>query len=233
MARGTLRQLVCVELPYRCVRLKLTREQYSNYTAFVYTIESTPEKGCLQTRSRHGREATVYLSFILDYYDSLPEYSVFAHAGPEQWHNDVVGPTTKANLPHGPKTIDSLAQFRFEAVDAYGYVNLRCSHHPGCPTSVRPHHPSTLDMALMGARASFAEIYMEIFAVSRDQVPEQIGNVCCAQFVVSRKQILARPRSDYERMLLWADRTHLTNHYGVGWVFEKLWPIIFGEEAIQ
>lgn len=39
-----------------------------------------------------------------------------------------------------------------------------------------------------------------------------------------------REKREYERMLNWAGRTNLTNDFGVGWVFEKVWHVIFGME---
>ncbi|PYH76645.1 hypothetical protein BO82DRAFT_358969 [Aspergillus uvarum CBS 121591] len=189
---------------------------------FVYTTDANPAPHLLTPRTIRGREATAYLSFIIDYYDRLPSYTFFVHSDHDQWHNDLFGPNT------GP----ILRNLRLEAVDARGYLNLRCEHEPGCPTSVQPWSPSNLDKQNRDIRAYFAEVYQILFDVPADQVPEQIGNVCCAQFAVSRARILQRPRSDYERMLRWADETKLTDSFGVGWVFEKIWHIIFGMEAI-
>lgn len=35
-----------------------------------------------------GHEASIYLTFIIDYYDSLPNYTVFLHGRRYQWHTD-------------------------------------------------------------------------------------------------------------------------------------------------
>lgn len=73
---------------------------------------------------------------------------------------------------------------------------------------------------------------MDLFDVTREQIPQHIGNVCCAQFAVTRARILQRPRSDYERMLRWVEDTTEVD-FGIGWVFEKVWDIVFGMEAIK
>jgi hypothetical protein len=191
------------------------------FRPFIYSVDSSVEPGCLAPRSRRGRETAPYLSYIIDNYDSLPEYSIFIHAKDEQWHNDI-----------GSKTADTLRSLRFQHINGTGFVNLRCSLSPGCPLGVNPLDPTEQDIRNKDTRAFFAEIYMELFEVPRERVPRHIGNVCCAQFAVTRARILQRPKSDYERMLRWADHTQ-EGDFGVGWVFEKLWDIIFGMDAIK
>jgi hypothetical protein len=191
------------------------------FRPFIYSVDSSVEPGCLAPRSRRGRETAPYLSYIIDNYDSLPEYSIFVHASQKQRHNDI-----------SSKTADTLKSLRFQHINATGFVNLRCSWSPGCPIGVNPLDPTEQDVRNKDTRAFFAEIYMELLDVPRECVPRHIGNVCCAQFAVTRARILQRPRSDYERMLRWADNSH-EGDYGVGWAFEKLWDIIFGMDAIK
>jgi hypothetical protein len=191
------------------------------FRPFIYSVDSSVEPGCLAPRSRRGRETAPYLSYVIDNYDSLPEYSIFIHAEQEQWHNDI-----------GSKTADTLKSLRFQHINATGFMNLRCSSFPGCPIGVNPLDPSAQDIRNKDTRALFADIYMELFDVPRAKVPRHIGNVCCAQFAVTRARILQRPRSDYERMLRWADNSH-EGDFGVGWVFEKLWDTVFGMNAIK
>ena len=56
---------------------------------------------------------------------------------------------------------------------------------------------------------------MELFDVSREDVPVEIGAACCAQFVVSRDQIRLRARADYIRMRNWIFHSDLDSH-GIG-----------------
>ncbi|KAI5253812.1 hypothetical protein E4T42_02782 [Aureobasidium subglaciale] len=140
----------------------------------------------------------------------------------EQWHNDVLG----------QKAADTLKALRFDHINAVRFVNLRCTLFPGCPVGINPLDPTEADIRNKYTRAFFAGIYMELLNVSREQVPRHIGNVCCAQFAVTRTRIQTRPKSDYERMLKWADQSQEVD-FGVGRVFEKLWDIIFGMDAIN
>ncbi|EFQ99115.1 hypothetical protein MGYG_02128 [Nannizzia gypsea CBS 118893] len=132
----------------------------------------------------------------------------------------------------GSKTSEVLYNFRYQAADAQGYVNLRCSLDTGCPTSANPRHPSLQDARHKDVRLYLADIYMYLFQVPYESVPEHIGGVCCAQFVVSRKQVLKRPKADYERMLSWVAGTRTTDSFGVGWVMEKVWHVVFGMEPV-
>ena len=159
---------------------------------------------------------------MVDFYSQLPKYTIFIHSNLDQWHNDLFGTHTSP----------ALKNLRLEAVDAQGYVNLRCEHNPGCPTSVHPWNPTQIDIEKDDIRAYFPQVYQTLLNVPLDQVPEHIGNVCCGQFAVSRERILQRPREDYERMLRWAEETDLTDSFGVGWVYEKIWHIIFGMDTI-
>lgn len=96
-----------------------------------------------------------------------------------------------------------------------------------------PLSPSDADIKAHDIRAYFADAYQQIFNVSREKVPVEIGNVCCGQFAVSRERIRARPKEDYQRILEWAATTELTDDFGVGWVLEKLWHIIFGMDVVE
>lgn len=192
------------------------------FRPFIYSMEPTTEPGCLTPYSRRGREVSPYLSYILDNYDSLPEFSIFMHSKDEQWHNDILS----------TKSADTLRALRFEHINGTGFVNLRCSLYPGCPIGVNPLDPTETDRRNHDTRAFFAQFYMDLFDVTRERIPQHIGNVCCAQFAITRARVLQRPRSGYERMLRWVENTTEVD-FGIGWVFEKVWDIVFGMEAIN
>ena len=58
-----------------------------------------------------------------------------------------------------------------------------------------------------------------------------VGVACCSQFAVSKEQVLKRPKSDYETYLKWLMDTEEDDGVS-GRVFEYLWHIIFGKEAV-
>jgi hypothetical protein len=189
-------------------------------------MDTPSEKPFLVPRTTRGREVAAYLTYLVDFYDRLPAYTVFIHSGEEQWHNDLLG----------TKTSGLLESLRFAAVDSLGYVNLRCTEYPGCPTSVHPLDPTDIDIKNNDVRVYFAELYMDLFQVERkENIPRHIGGTCCAQFAVTRERIRQRPKDDYERMLRWTAESKelVPDSAVVGWVFEELWHLVFGMDAIQ
>ena len=124
---------------------------------FVYSTEESAEQGLLVPPTRRGWESPAYLSYIVDFYDRLPDYSIFIHAFLEQCHNDLFG----------PRTLDTLKGLRLEPIDVHGYVNLRCKHNPGCPTGVYPLTPSQSDIDTYNIRAYFSEAYQQILGTPK------------------------------------------------------------------
>ena len=63
------------------------------------------------------------------------------------------------------------------------------------------------------------------------ELPQKIGAPCCAQFAVTREQVLKRPLEDYERIHKWLMDTELKDSMS-GRVMEFLWHVIFGKPAV-
>lgn len=166
----------------------------------------------------------VYLSYLIDYYDELPPVSVFVHAHkdgyPKAWHTDA----------DDYSNVNSISKLRLDTVLARGYVNLRCNWIPGCPDEIQPFR--TTD-AHRTAEHEFITVWKELFGnfSTSPEVPEVIGAACCAQFAVSRKQVHARSKGEYERYRNWLLNTPLDNPTS-GRIFEYLWHIIFGAPAV-
>lgn len=176
---------------------------------------------CLHPHTTKGREAAAYLSYIVDHYDRLPRYNIFIHSKPKQEHNDILGESTEPIL----------TSLRFEAVEALGYVNLRCTHRPTCPSGVLPHSPPKIE-GNNGPRVRYLSTYQELFNVTEAQVPDTIGYICCAQFAVTRAQIHKRPLADYRRALNWLVVFEKSDSHEKGWVMETVWHILFGQAPV-
>ncbi|OJD18192.1 hypothetical protein AJ78_01750 [Emergomyces pasteurianus Ep9510] len=199
-------------------------DMFPEWTPFIYSVDNEPGYG-LYVPNR-GHEVMPYLTFIVDHYHKLPGIVAFMHGNNNQWHNEDISPNNDEVL-HG---------LRLETVRRRGYVNLRCRTGPGCnPSSVLPHNPSDVDIERNDTRARFADIYATLFGLDDvKDVPPVIGGICCGQVVATRERILQRPLSDYERMRTWALSGSLPmNDYDVGWVFEKIWHVIFGEGPVS
>jgi len=174
-----------------------------------------------------GREGMVYLTYIIDNYDRLPEVNLFRHAERYQWHSD-------DPLFDGRRL---LSRLQLSYIRHKGYTNLRCGWILTCPASVHPHDDAwndekEADPDVEGPNASsfYKDAYEALFP--GDSVPDEIGGPCCAQFAVTAKRIRQRPRSDYERFRAWLAETELDDDIS-GRIMEYSWHIIFREPAVS
>ncbi|KAM5472951.1 hypothetical protein MauCBS54593_002664 [Microsporum audouinii] len=169
-----------------------------------------------------GREAMVFLTYIIDRYDSLPENVFFHHAERFQWHND--------NPDYDALTL--LQRFRLDYLKEEGYANLRCDWALGCPSAIRPFVDAT--NTVHGEGVTSKHIYKQSFEelFPGEEVPKTVAVSCCSQFAVRRKTIQNRSREEYIHYRKWLLDTDLDDGLS-GRVLEYAWHIIFGKEAIH
>ncbi|KAG9760249.1 hypothetical protein KCU73_g2984, partial [Aureobasidium melanogenum] len=182
----------------------------------VYSVDNNTWP--LHTSKNKGREANVYLTYLVENYERLPSTIAFVHAHEGAWHIDA----------DGYSNVKSLSSLNIDFVQSNGYANLRCIANPGCPDGVRPFHDYH-DADDRRAEHAIADVWREIFG--NNDVPEVIGATCCAQFAVSRDQVRKRPLDFYVGALKWLYETPLDDATS-GRVFEHIWHIIFGQDPI-
>ncbi|PWY71037.1 hypothetical protein BO94DRAFT_476773 [Aspergillus sclerotioniger CBS 115572] len=165
-----------------------------------------------------GHEVMVYLSYIIEHYDILPDIIAFMHSHQFAWHNDDL---------FGGDAADLLRRLNPAYVVRQGYVNLRCAWSPGCPAWL---HPGTLvEDQTKQEEVMLARAWGEIFP--DDPVPEVLSQPCCAQFAVSRERILAIPRARFIYFRDWMLRTELSDYIS-GRIWEYLWQVVFTGESV-
>lgn len=133
---------------------------------------------------------------------------LFIHSQRYQWHNDDpyydgVPMINRVQIPY---------------LQQHGYANLRCPWILGCPVEIRPHTARHREDVHAGEY--FKTGFMELFP--DEDVPEEVGVSCCAQFGVTRWKILERPRSEYIRFRNWLAETELTDELS-GRIMEYSW----------
>ncbi|KAH1638748.1 hypothetical protein KXX39_005004 [Aspergillus fumigatus] len=199
-------------------------EELPDWQRAIYTVN--PSKATvadtkkLTTPLNKGHESMAYLTYLIDHYDSLPSTIAFLHS-------------------HRAGFFMAWHPCALSIVQRNGYVNLRCNWNPGCRAADRLNRHVT------------EQVWAEIFdgtstpplnattSPARAAVPQQkflakpkeIGAACCAQFAVSREQVLQRPREDYIRFRQWVIDTD-KDDASSGRVMEFLWHVIFGQEAV-
>ncbi|ORY19801.1 hypothetical protein BCR34DRAFT_527414 [Clohesyomyces aquaticus] len=160
-----------------------------------------------------GHEVMVYLSWIIDNYDSLPDVAIFMHAHQYTWHNDDILDNNAATL------VKSLSR---ERVWRQGFTNMRCSWHPGCPDWMHP--GETEENAYKQEEVLLAKSWSELFPL--DEVPAVLAQPCCAQFALSRERILAKPKAQYVWYRDWLFSTKLPDFLS-GRIWEYVWQFVF------
>ncbi|KAJ6110841.1 Protein of unknown function DUF3431 [Penicillium sp. IBT 16267x] len=192
----------------------------ADWVANIYRADVPEGEAEFTVPENKGNEAMVFLTHIINRYDSLPDVNVFLHGGRYQWHND--NPLYDS--------IISIKDLQLNHVRAAGYVNLRCSWIIGCPVELEPArylrerpddpgHPTAVE---------FPDSFMALFP--GEEVPEVVGVPCCSQFAVSREAIRARGKEQYVRMREWLLKSPLDAGTS-GRIFEYLWHIMFGKKS--
>ncbi|MCJ1287477.1 hypothetical protein MMC26_006829 [Xylographa opegraphella] len=160
-----------------------------------------------------GHEVMVYLTYIIDHYESLPDILIFMHAHRHAWHNsDLLG----------FDAVEMIQRLNSERVMRHGYMNLRCAWEPGCPEWLHPHE--TGELLTKQEQALLAGSWSELFPL--DPLPPVLGQACCAQFAVSRERVLSIPHQRFVFYRDWLLRTPLTDYFS-GRIWEFVWQYVF------
>jgi hypothetical protein len=192
----------------------------------IYYVAGAPDDAKLapdQARlpAEKGGEVMAFLTFIIDYYERLPDTMFFLHGHKDSWHSEPADSVWAVN------------NIRRSTIQEKGFVNLRCQPFPGCPAFFRPLAlPKDMISDRPEAELALADVWIGIF--NNTDVPEVIGAPGCAQFAVSRDAVKARPRSEYIHFRDYVmDAFPERDPRFIGFIFEYLWHIIFGRPALD
>ena len=192
-------------------------EELPDLDISVYIVDEP--NAPLHPPKNKGHEVMVYLSYIIDHYDSLPDIVIFMHAHRWTYHNnDLLG----ADASHMIRRLSN------EHVVREGFVNMRCAWAPGCPQWL--YFNSTEELMVKQEETYLARSWKELFPL--DPLPSYLAQPCCAQFAVSSERIRSIPRSRFVFYRDWMMKTPLTD-YVSGRIMEYSWQYIFtGKGAI-
>lgn len=165
-----------------------------------------------------GHEVMIYLTYIIDHYDDLPDISIFMHAHRWTHHN---------NHLLGHDAVQMIRRLISDYVTREGYVNMRCEWYPGCPEWL---HPDNAKESLAKQEEEvLSRSWKELFPTS--PLPKALGQACCAQFALSRERILTISLSRYIFYRDWVMRTPLSN-YVSGRIWEYTWQFLFTGQSV-
>ncbi|KXS96745.1 hypothetical protein AC578_9008 [Pseudocercospora eumusae] len=181
-----------------------------DWQKLVYVVDD-PE-AALTTPFNKGRESSVYLTYIIDNYETLNGTIIFSHARRYQWHND-------DPLYDG---LHVLKRLRLPYIQSQGYVNLRCVWTLGCPAEIHPlteslAPPPASDPSSAAARAGsfYKDVFRELFPLQ--VVPD-----------VSWPRASERDQSPITNVI---EMTPLRDDLS-GRILEYSWHIVFGKEPV-
>ncbi|KAK3111967.1 hypothetical protein LTR53_012241 [Teratosphaeriaceae sp. CCFEE 6253] len=193
----------------------------------VYVTDRTSDEAPLPNTSpiekqnlpvNRGREASVYLTYIIHHYYDLPDYMVFIHGKRYQIHND--DPMLD--------TFPEIDRLNLDYVAAEGYTALRCNWMH-CPRAQVEPELGFAD-GFWDTRGLYAAAWEAFFP--NTTIPTSVTGPCCAQFAVTRAVVRRWPLDKYEqiRQWMWAQEGDEASMKS-GLVLEYMWHILFGKPA--
>lgn len=159
----------------------------------------------------------MYLTYLIDHYDDLPDTILFFHAHRYAWHN---------NYPMGLDSAEMIRRLRDERVARVGYMPARCNHDPGCPDWIHMDRPEIdYEPVKKPEEPMFTkQIWRELHPGA--PIPPALSQPCCAQFALSRDRVRQIPRAKFIWYRDWLTNTKLDDAWS-GRVFEYMWQYIF------
>ena len=166
-----------------------------------------------------GHEVMIYLTYIIDHYNGLPDIIIFMHAHRWTHHNNGI---------LGHDAVEMIRRLSNDYVAKEGYVNLRCQWYPGCPEWL---HPDDAQESLAKQEEEvLSQGWGELFPTSA--LPKALGQACCAQFALSKERIRSIPLGRYIYYRDWIMKTPLSN-YVSGRIWEYTWQFLFTGQTIS
>lgn len=165
-----------------------------------------------------GHEVMIYLSYIINHYDALPDILIFMHAHRWTHHNNPILDYDAAEM---------VRKLNSDYVTTEGYVNMRCHWSPGCPEWLHPGDPR--ESLERQEEVVLSKCWSELFPL--DPLPIALGQACCAQFALSKERVLSIPLGRFVFYRDWITKTPLSDYIS-GRIWEYSWQFLFTGRSI-
>jgi len=163
-----------------------------------------------------GNEASAYLKYIIDNYESLPEYSILLHDHEYSYHQE-------------GSIIDAITS-------QIGTKKLFWNFNKVAGAEFYLYHQYNPDgtISFYNGLVSLYNEFLEPYCGELCQYGEFIfGQKLYAQFLVHKSLILARPKIMYENIYNWMMIKEKLNRFISGFFLEVFWELIFGQVQPQ
>ncbi|MGI0135397.1 MAG: DUF3431 domain-containing protein, partial [Candidatus Micrarchaeaceae archaeon] len=160
----------------------------------------------------HCLEASSFLMFILQYYNHLPEYITFIHGHRQSWHvKNVTRVINFFNWTYIITNSQSKVEPFFFNINTFKTWKLT-------------------DESWSVLAAHWHEVFQGQLVPHTQQPPHPFVYNCCAQFMVHRSAILARPLSYWQHLYKWCRYTTV-KPYWAGRIMEWMWGPLMGQKS--
>ena len=188
--------------------------QNSYWETKIYTTDDPTAP--LTVPINKGNEAMVFLTYIIDHYQNLPDVIFFHHDHAQAWHQLF-------------SSSYELSRLNPKSVLRNGYVSPRCL--PGCENVIElPGDVAPLADLKGAARDVQISSVLRAF-LPGGKVPLKIAAPCCAQFAVSGEAVRRRGLELWVGLRKWLMETNLDS-MSSGRVLEYTWHLWFGMEPV-
>lgn len=190
-----------------------------NWTIHHYRVDA-PISTSLTVPSLKGNEAMVYLTYIIDNYDNLPDVIFFHHAHLTAWHQRL-------------SSLVEVTRLRPEYILKAGYASTRCLSGRENLVTLEGGTPGEWAMFPRLDRKTHLVTLLDAFLEpdkGETKIPPKIAAPCCAQFAVSKERVRSRSKDWWEALRGWVIDTPLQS-INSGRLMEHLWHIWFGMPA--
>jgi len=167
-----------------------------------------------------GNEALVYLSYLYEHYDILPEISIFLHGHERAWHHHAL---LEGSMLYTLNHLDLTEVFHRQ------YLNLHVDWPNACPDWINTAWPFE-DPIGKPEGPFMEEAFMANFP--GDPLPQFLNQPCCSQFAVTRKAIRSVPREQYKQKIDWLLNVEMDNSL-VGRIWEHMWQYLFLKKPVD
>lgn len=169
------------------------------YVTLIYDHSDNDNNNPYNLNLNKGKEASAYLKYIIDKYDSLPTYSVFIHDKETSWH-------------HRGSVVDLVLANKGSTKKYYNFNNKVCS---------------TIKNDIWDEMKIFFKKYLSKYIGPIEYFGDwTVNHLCCAQFIVHKSKITQHPKKFYQDIFKWITTTKL-DHQITGRILEWTWRIIF------
>ena len=158
--------------------------------------------------TNRGKEASVYLKYIIDKYDSLPDYTIFLHDKLTAWNHE--GKLTDLVLNHANSTNKNAKYYNFNNKLCGTIKNDYWSH-------MKKYFKKYLSPYIGGI-----EYYGDF----------TVNELCCAKFTVHKSKILQHDKKMYLDLFKWITTTNI-DHEITGRLMEWTWRLIFNPKQYK